>query len=461
MVIKGHISDYPLPLLWEIFLHRRETGLLELSSQSDAGYFFLKDGQLIDAEVGELRGAEAVRFAETLIDASFQFKALPPAEYARLVWEKSLEGLRKGLTDGSHSRALAVYSGIRQFLVYLATASRSLEETLRSTADVLLAWATLAYKRQKQATNLKSTANALLARASIAYKRRKQATNLKSTADALLARASLVYKRKKQATQTGLAALQTRLAAWQSQGAQRIQVLNVRIFNLVPDLKRERILALVRNRAQLLSLLNQEPLRRNFSAVVAVAFLGGILMISTRQVELRRNQTHTSSTGNESAKLAESQAQSTAVLSKRPGFANKPGVTDLLLGQTGEASGKESLQRSTSKVPNENNRDTSRTKRSKFLIQAKALAPAQPHTNLPAVSAAPKAKETSTQAAETISVVLQIEDGRVSKASLFARRPGREGYEAAALRIARQRRYPAGAKGTDTVIVKINNSNPD
>ena len=51
---------------------------------------------------------------------------------------------------------------------------------------------------------------------------------------------------------------------------------------------------------------------------------------------------------------------------------------------------------------------------------------------------------------------MQIENGRVLKASIANHKPGRESYEALALRIARQRRYPATATGGQTVTITVN-----
>jgi hypothetical protein len=58
--------------------------------------------------------------------------------------------------------------------------------------------------------------------------------------------------------------------------------------------------------------------------------------------------------------------------------------------------------------------------------------------------------------AETIKVVVQVENGRVSKAFVEQRRPGMEAYEALALRIARGRRYLQTASGQESVSIKIN-----
>lgn len=57
---------------------------------------------------------------------------------------------------------------------------------------------------------------------------------------------------------------------------------------------------------------------------------------------------------------------------------------------------------------------------------------------------------------QPIKVVMQIENGRVLKASIANPKPGRDGYEALALRIARQRRYPATMNGGETITISVN-----
>lgn len=64
--------------------------------------------------------------------------------------------------------------------------------------------------------------------------------------------------------------------------------------------------------------------------------------------------------------------------------------------------------------------------------------------------------ETTGSQARTVEVVVQIEDGRVSQAFINNPQPGMEDYEALALRIARQRRFPTKAAGSETVAVLIN-----
>ena len=56
---------------------------------------------------------------------------------------------------------------------------------------------------------------------------------------------------------------------------------------------------------------------------------------------------------------------------------------------------------------------------------------------------------------ESIKVVMQIENGRVLKASIANHKAGLDNYEALALRIARQRRYAPTANGGQTVTISV------
>jgi hypothetical protein len=58
--------------------------------------------------------------------------------------------------------------------------------------------------------------------------------------------------------------------------------------------------------------------------------------------------------------------------------------------------------------------------------------------------------------AGSIKVIMQIENGRVLKASIANHEPGMDGYEALALRIARQRRYPVNKTGAEAVTITVN-----
>jgi Domain of unknown function (DUF4388) len=57
--------------------------------------------------------------------------------------------------------------------------------------------------------------------------------------------------------------------------------------------------------------------------------------------------------------------------------------------------------------------------------------------------------------ARAVKVVLQIENGRVTQASIGNHKPGMDAYEALALRIARQRRYPTKSAGQQTIMISV------
>ena len=56
---------------------------------------------------------------------------------------------------------------------------------------------------------------------------------------------------------------------------------------------------------------------------------------------------------------------------------------------------------------------------------------------------------------KVIPVVVRIENGRVTEAYIERREPKSAAYEATALFLARQRRYPANTTGTETIVIKV------
>lgn len=83
-----------------------------------------------------------------------------------------------------------------------------------------------------------------------------------------------------------------------------------------------------------------------------------------------------------------------------------------------------------------------------------------PSPALPTVAETPQPAPEPTAARKEfveISVQLTIEDGRVAGAQIGNRNPGAEAFEATALHIARQRRYPPGTSRTETVVVRVAN----
>ena len=59
---------------------------------------------------------------------------------------------------------------------------------------------------------------------------------------------------------------------------------------------------------------------------------------------------------------------------------------------------------------------------------------------------------------QAVTVVMEIENGRVLRASIANPKPGLDNYEAMALRIARQRRYSSQQSGRETIKIKVSPS---
>jgi len=98
MALSGELSDLSLAELIEFFCNQRKTGRLKVIYPRGPGYFYLQAGSVVHAEVGVLRGIEAVYYALTLPNASFKFSAAlePPERTINQPWTSVvLEGLRR------------------------------------------------------------------------------------------------------------------------------------------------------------------------------------------------------------------------------------------------------------------------------------------------------------------------------------------------------------------------------
>jgi Domain of unknown function (DUF4388) len=104
MFLAGTLREYPFSLLLEIFLHRRETGLLEISSSDESGYFYIKNGKVKEGRIGKNKGPAALKVAGGFKDGYFRFRPLEPADYARVVWQRSF-GPTTGLAINESGRS--------------------------------------------------------------------------------------------------------------------------------------------------------------------------------------------------------------------------------------------------------------------------------------------------------------------------------------------------------------------
>ena len=98
MALTGHLSDLSLSELIEFFCNQRKTGCLKVRYPHGPGYFHLQAGSVVDAQIGVLRGIDAVYYALTLPNASFEFSAAveSPERTINQPWTQVvLEGLRR------------------------------------------------------------------------------------------------------------------------------------------------------------------------------------------------------------------------------------------------------------------------------------------------------------------------------------------------------------------------------
>jgi hypothetical protein len=78
--LTGHLDDQPLADLVRRLRVQRKSGRLQVEYKDGPGAFFFEEGQMVDAQLGELRGVEALYAALSLGGASFNFNPLvrPP-----------------------------------------------------------------------------------------------------------------------------------------------------------------------------------------------------------------------------------------------------------------------------------------------------------------------------------------------------------------------------------------------
>jgi len=149
VLIAGSFREYPFFLLLDIFLRRRETGLLEVSSAEESGYFYIKNGKVKDGQVGKNKGLAALALVGKFNDGSFQFKPLAPSDYARVVWQRRF-GPKGTANDESPISVLATRNAIGQFVSRAAVAyrvSNALAYSTQRTVRQILVYTSVALHR--------------------------------------------------------------------------------------------------------------------------------------------------------------------------------------------------------------------------------------------------------------------------------------------------------------------------
>ena len=74
MSLQGSLSELPLPDVIQLVSVSGKTGAFEIQGELEAGRIFLRDGQIVDAMVGRLRGDSAVYEMAVWSQGSFVFR---------------------------------------------------------------------------------------------------------------------------------------------------------------------------------------------------------------------------------------------------------------------------------------------------------------------------------------------------------------------------------------------------
>jgi hypothetical protein len=73
MALQGSLSELPLPDVIQLVSVSGKTGAFEIRGESENGWIYLRDGQIVDATVGRLRGDSAVYEMAIWSDGTFSF----------------------------------------------------------------------------------------------------------------------------------------------------------------------------------------------------------------------------------------------------------------------------------------------------------------------------------------------------------------------------------------------------
>jgi hypothetical protein len=76
VILTGHLKDYPLSDLVGILRHQRKSGRLLIEYPKGPASFYFKDGELVDAQLDNLAGLQAVCVAVAQPASSFNFNPL-------------------------------------------------------------------------------------------------------------------------------------------------------------------------------------------------------------------------------------------------------------------------------------------------------------------------------------------------------------------------------------------------
>jgi Domain of unknown function (DUF4388) len=355
VVLTGHLDDQPLPDLIRQLRVQRKSGRLQVEYKDAPGAFFFEDGQLVDAQLGSLRGLEAIYAALALEGASFNFNPLvrPP--------ERSID---------------------RQ--------------------------------QQKFISDLVETP------------RRGNLAEIKLAGSALPAPTAIANSTQPASLQ--LAPLHTELIAPLEE---RLTAVEAAIHATSRRFSRERLIY-----------------------AIVISFLVGLTVVTALQALLNLQRPHAPATADASRANAKhggatapgEQPNAASTIKEGEGAASTTTTGERAAGATHStetanvAKNAAPAAAATTATPNGSSRQTQTAARD-----------ARKNVAAAAGAATPAARGGS----YVVRVLMEVKNGKVTDARVLNPRPGADAYEALALRMARQRRYPENFSGGDTLRISV------
>jgi len=401
-VLIGHLNDYALPDLIGILHHQRETGRLLVEFPNHPGVFDFENGHMIDAQFDVFHGLQAVRVALAQPKASFNF-------------DPQVRPTRRTIDAWSQKVILELFGcwGSEAYLEMPATIAGSRQAIVASSSPPLplSTAATSALEEARPAAPAEEAAGADNYQAPAAIKE-MPAVLLPAPFSSL----TPPPHRRRQAT----------LFAG---GAACLLLL----LGLSATIS-------LTNRARQ---TDAPPSSAAQPSAVSPGAEAATAATATTAVNAPFGQVADAlPAANENSSQASSpiEAKTSSPFSKLRKLNHEPG------GAT---------------APDDLRADNEETTTAPPAASPVAVAAAIPAAAKPAGKAEKTAKKQTPDGAdgEAVKVVMQVENGRVVRASVVNSRPGMRAYEALALRIARSRRY-AAKTGEETMTIKVNPPQP-
>jgi hypothetical protein len=359
VVLTGHLDDRPLPDIIRTLRVQRKSGRLQVEYPEAPGAFFFEDGQLVDAQMGSLRGVEAIYAALSLRGASFNFNPLvrPP--------ERSID------RQGQKFISDLVEAPRRENLSELRVAGSELRAAPSATPQLQSATSALPPAPQNALVRLEPSAAAALT-----------------------------------------APLEARLMA-----------VEAAIANSSRRFSRERLIY-----------------------AVVISFLVGLTAATVLQAiysPLSVGRTPATEAAANTKTGATNATGATNTAGGAPG-ANATGAA-----ATPNANQEQAVGRAAPRAAAQAS-GASKRERSSEARQATA-----PNASKEARRAEGASAPSPAGGGYVVNVLMEVKDGQVTEARVLNPRPGAGAYEALALRMARQRRYPDKFTGGDTLKVRV------